>query len=80
MRQDLQLNSCAYWLMFQLLLHAAPLQYTYKGILHFYGSRKYLCSQVMLKKKESLNVEFELTNLCFKRDIPQIHFEHLVDN
>lgn len=31
-------------------------------------------------KKESLNVEFELTNLCFKRDIPQIHFEHLVDN
>lgn len=31
-------------------------------------------------KKESLNVEFELTNLCFKRDISQIHFEHLVDN
>lgn len=31
-------------------------------------------------KKKSLNVEFELTNLCFKRDIPQIHFEHLVDN
>lgn len=36
MWQDLQFDSCAYWLMFQLLLHIATLVHMQNNVIYIY--------------------------------------------
>lgn len=68
--QDLELDSCAHWLMFKLLLHVASLAYNGQNIIINFGNTG-----------ESLRQQIALrTNLCFKRNIPQIDLVHLVDD
>lgn len=68
--QDLQLDSCAHWLMFELLLHVASLAYNGQNIIINFGNTGgSLRQQIALR-----------TNLCFKRNIPQIDLVHLVDD
>lgn len=68
--QDLELDSCAHWLMFELLLHVASLAYNGQNIIINFGNTGgSLRQQIALR-----------TNLCFKRNIPQIDLVHLVDD
>lgn len=70
MWQDLHFDSSAHWLVFQFLLHCGSLVHIHKV---FYEYPSYVTGLVC-----KLNVEF--TDLCFERNIPQIHLVYLVDN